>query len=223
LLANWPLVAVGIAGILVGFYTLKDLQKQTKNTGIAAEAAKISAEAASLNAQAIINAERPWLFIEIKTSEGNIVRPGDIPAHCAFSVSFRNYGKTPAEIVGFDQHPDCRDSTDDLPWPPQYALEGRVLVHTRMVPAGETWRDPGESHFYVESFVLEDMWRDIQRSKKRLVYWGRLQYRDLIEQPKTIHELTKLGTIHETCFCYFWSPALNEFLICGPLGYNKHT
>lgn len=244
------LVVIGAVGVGYAIKTLKAIERQAKanegqlteiqqsvektdrmiviaaqeaeNGRAAMEAAKQSADAAVLNAQAIINSERPWLFINIVTFPANADEHG-IPEHLGFSVTFRNHGKTPAEIVGFDQHPDCCKDTDDLPFPPKYSLEGHVMLHTRMVPPAETWRDPGESSLWPEQFLLSDDWNDIRVSRKRFIYWGRLQYRDLIEDSKTIHELAKVGTIHETCFCYFWSPRKNEFLICGPLGYNKHT
>jgi hypothetical protein len=189
-----------------------------------ADAARDSAKTALLNARAIINAERPWLFIEIKTIADPRDMPGITPKSMAFSVKFKNWGKTPAEIVGFDHHPDCRDNTDDLPLPPTYSLDGEVMAHTRMVPPGETWCPP-EDYFRPDTFLVGDQWTEIRHSKKRFIYWGRIQYRDLIEESKTIHELKRDGpvTIHETCFCYFWSPRLNEFLITGPLGYNKHS
>lgn len=188
----------------------------------ATEAAIANAHASLANWEALKNSERPWLFINIQTSDAKKDENGTFQS-LGFTVSFRNWGKTPAEIINFDQHPECRDDCANLPMPPKYQLEGHVQVHTRMVPAGETWRDIGESYFYATSFLMQDQWKDIQSSRKRFVYWGRLQYRDLIEHPKTIHELKDLGTVHETCFCYFWSPALNRFLICGPWGYNKHT
>ncbi len=179
-----------------------------------------SSKAALLNAQYVFNAERPWMLIEIKTSDSP---PGIVPDNMWFSVSFKNFGKTPAEVIGLDQRPECRVSCDDLPPNSEYSDEGAAWSHTRIVPPGEVWRHPGESSFAPNSFLVGDQWKDIRNSGKRFVYWGRLRYRNLIENPKTIHELEKVDTIHETCFCYFWSPRLNEFLICGPLGYNKHT
>jgi hypothetical protein len=201
---------------------IEQAKKQVTELHGATEAAIANAHASLANWEAIKNSERPWLFISIKTTPARYDGSG-LQDNLGFSVSFCNYGKTPAEIVSFEQHPDCRDSTDDLPWPPKYSEEGRVMAHTRMVPAGETWLDQGESFFQPQTFLMNDQWKDIQRSRKRLVYWGRLRYRDLIEEPKTIHELKELCAIHDTCFCYFWSPSLNEFLICGLVGYNKHT
>lgn len=215
-------LAATIVGVAGGFLGVGILIWQTVLTRRSANAARDAANAAKTSSEAIINSERPWLFIKITTSDTETDENG-IVKHLGFSVSFQNYGKTPAEVVFFDQHPDCIKDPDDMRFTPKYRLEGNVMVNTRMIPPGETWRDPGWSYFSPESFLLEDQWKDIRGSRQRLVYWGRLQYRDLIEQSKTIHELKSLGTIHETCFCYFWSPALNEFLVCGPWGYNKHT
>jgi hypothetical protein len=212
---------IGVCGGIIG---LVILICQTIATRKAAEGAQGSANAALLSARAIINAERPWMFIEIKTIAHGATPIGDVPAHISFSIRFRNRGKTPAEIIGFEEHPECRQSTDDLPPSPQYRAQGEVLMHTRMVPPGEVW-DEIMTYTPAELFSAGGHWNDIRASRRRLIYWGRLQYRDLVEQAKTVHELdrSKPITIHETCFCYFWSPRLNEFLITGPLGYNKHT
>lgn len=211
--------------------TLLAIAEQTSATSRAAQAtedmttpAVNSASAALLNAQAVVNSERPWLFIHFNMGQLRVDEKLETNSFY-LTVSFKNWGKTPAEIIHFEQHPDCVDNTDDLPFPPEYEMEGHVWVHTRILPSGETWHNPGESYFSSLHNLLPDQWEDIKASRKRFVYWGRLRYRDLIEQPTSIHELRgkELGTVHETCFCYFWSPSLNDMLICGRWGYNKHT
>jgi hypothetical protein len=219
-------LAATVIGVCFSLIVVAMLVWQNILTRQVTKAAQENAEAALLNARAIINAERPWMFIQIKTVAHGNVQFGDIPEHINFSVTFHNFGKTPAEIVGFDDHPDCCKSTDDpddLPSPPEYSGEGQVLTHTRMIPAEKDWDTPVS--YTPHDWFTGEQWNDIRASRKRLVYWGRLQYRDLIEEPKSIHELKrdKPITIHETCFCYFWSPVQNEFLITGPNGYNKHT
>lgn len=236
------LAVVGVVGVIYAIKTLRMVERQTnanegqlneiKNSaqqtnilieqaGKQADAARNSADAALLNATAVVNSERPWLFIEIETSDVKPDQSG-VPVHVSFSVRFQNWGKTPAEIINFDDHLECRKDTEDLPMPPKYRLEGHVWMHTRMLPPGQIWAGP-ESYFFVENWIPTDDFQEIRASRKRLLYWGRLQYRDLIGHSTTIHDLKKMDTIHETCFCYFWSPSLNEFLICGPFGYNKHT
>jgi hypothetical protein len=142
----------------------------------------------------------------------------------SFVVSFYNRGRTPAEVISFEQNLECTQNTDDLPVPPQYLPEKQILLHTRIVGPGEEWRDRGESYFSLAQNFLADQWIDIKASKRRAMYWGRLRYRDLIEQPRTVHDVDgEVHGVHETCFCYFYSFPLREFLITGPRGYNKHT
>lgn len=210
-----------VIGVIGGFIGIGILIWQAVLTRNSANAARDAAIAAKTNSQAVINSERPWMFIEIQTNEA---KGTDVTEHLGFSVTFKNWGKTPAEIISFQDHPTFFDNIESIPNEPAYSLEGHVWAHTRMVPAGEIWRDPGCSYWWAESLLPPDVWQEIRRSRKRLVYWGRLQYRDLLEESRTIFDVKQRPlTIHETCFCYFWSPAMNEFLICGPMGYNKHT
>jgi hypothetical protein len=208
----------------IAMYRQADYMRRGLRIAIrSARSAQRAASAALLNARAVINAERPWMLIQINTNESATDENG-IHLHLGFSVSFRNYGKTPSEIVAFENDINALRDISDLPSPPEYKIEGMGMTHTRIVPPGELWRDPGQSSFYAESSgLLHSQWEEVLKNRLRLVYWGRLQYRDLIEQPQTIHELENIGTIHQTCFCYFWSPSGNEFLAWGPLGYNKHT
>jgi hypothetical protein len=86
LISNWPLVVVAIWGICIAVRTLKP-------TKIAAQAAQKSADAALLNAQAVINSERAWLDIDFLP-----VRPGESGLYY-FRVS--NHGKTPGFVTGW--------------------------------------------------------------------------------------------------------------------------
>jgi hypothetical protein len=79
------LVLVGIAGIITAIYTLRTIRQQTRST-------EKSAKAALLNAQAVINAERAWLDIDLLP-----VRPGESGLYC-FRVW--NHGKTPGFVTG---------------------------------------------------------------------------------------------------------------------------
>jgi len=180
---EWILVIVGVLTALVIGYqswaTMLAARATERMVGPAAD----SASAALLSAQAVINSERPWLFIEIVTVPANADN-NDIPEHLGFSVRFRNRGKTPAEVVSFDQHPDCCRGTDDLPSPPKYCLDGQVMVHTRLVPPGETWCDPGESSLWPDQFLLANDWKDIRSSRKRFVYGAGFNTATLLRSPR---------------------------------------
>lgn len=114
---NWALVIVGIGAIAAAIRTLKVIRRQAasmrrqtkyiarqalsmrrqtthlKNAVIesrkAARATRDNAKAALLNAQAVINAERPWLLVDIRMSKS------DPDMYILFAI---NKGKTPAEM-----------------------------------------------------------------------------------------------------------------------------
>lgn len=183
-------------------------------------AAEKSAQAALLSVETMRNAERPWMFIEIEKLEQTISQ-GDQPI---FTVKFVNQGRTPAEVVSLDFHLDSRNGIDDFPIPPTYLNGGFSMVSTRMIAPGRPFALPGEPYINLPDNYTSETWDEIKRSQRRATCWGKLVYRDLIKRPASIHVAgNDHGILHETCFCYFWSPRLNEFLITGPLGYNKHT
>ena len=215
-------VFVALGGVYAIYKQTEATTQATKETARAAKATEDAATAAKINSQAIINSEHPWMFIDIKVAESR-QNFGQPPEHLAFHVSFKNWGKTPAEVVSFEYHPSCARDLDEMVCPPKYQMEGRIDVHTRMVPSGEVWRDTAANFFNAADFVLPGDWQEIRQSKKWLVFWGRLQYRDLIEDSRTILKVKSGFFLHQTCFCYCWSPLLNTFLMGGYPGYNDHT
>jgi hypothetical protein len=202
LVANWPLVVIGVPGIWIGVRTLKIIQKQTKAAVEAADAASFAALAAKVNADAIINSERAWVFAKMKKQ-----------AKLSFTLEFTNHGKTPAEVIDIKQretwtelmHPDKRE----LPVPPNYGLETK-FVQPRIIV-------PGDFFIYdstnLTSVLPEEIYAQLKTSRKRYFIYGRVQYRDLIDRTK----------MRETGFCYFWSPVLDEFIIGGPSEYTYYT
>jgi hypothetical protein len=105
--STWALVGVGIVAAYLALRTLSDIQKQTKNT-------KIAADAALLNAQAVINAERAWVIVDLdwipacpKITHGSSSERGyAIRQYTSTGVRFRymNEGKT---IAWIDQKLAC--------------------------------------------------------------------------------------------------------------------
>jgi len=77
------LAVTGIVGIIVAICTLRTIARQTTAT-------ENSADAALLNAKALINAERPWLLVDIGPDESNP------RIHVLRAI---NKGRTPAEMV----------------------------------------------------------------------------------------------------------------------------
>jgi hypothetical protein len=107
-ITTWAIIATGFA-----------IFWQAMETRRAAVATKKAAEAALLNAQAVINAERGRLLFEIEKKLDERHRGTGI-----FTIFATNYGRTPAEILGYAPPTETVvESTDKLPVPPQYEPE----------------------------------------------------------------------------------------------------
>jgi hypothetical protein len=96
ILPNWILMGVGIVGTIIAVITLLCIKSQFEDTRRAlhwakrsAIAAKKSADAAFLNARAIINTERAWLTVDF-VAEGS-----------DYALWVTNRGRTPAEIINY--------------------------------------------------------------------------------------------------------------------------
>jgi len=92
-LPSWILALVGIAGIFVAIGTMVFI-------AIQAVAGKRAAEAALLNAKAVVNSERAWLMVvPINASLWNKdIAFRETPS---VNIQFKNWGKTPAFIVEY--------------------------------------------------------------------------------------------------------------------------
>jgi hypothetical protein len=134
---NWALVLVaGIAGWLA-YMTLRAIKKQaeimerqaidaqvagveaTKIAVATAQAAQKSADAALLNAQSVINAERGRLLFEVEKT-----LDGQFRGVAIFKIYAVKYGPAPVEILGFAPPSEAvAQFPNALPIPPQYETE----------------------------------------------------------------------------------------------------
>lgn len=200
----WPtcaLVVVGAVATVTALRTLKGLEEQT---GIS----KRAADAAFLNAQAMINAERPWIVVtaEIRTS-GDLV------------LLATNAGRTPAEVLAHPTKCEMENSVDDLPVPAEYGLE--ILVHRKLLLPQEEH----EIYRYPLGIIMSEnvqMLAEIAESRKRFVVYGKVRYLDVLAETNRNPYLIP-DSSHETRFCYWYNPALSKMLVGGPEGYNQHT
>jgi hypothetical protein len=108
--AEWWLVYVGIAQAFALICTLVVIGIQTKKTSEATQTMrdslpiqKSSADAALLNAQAIINSERAWFLFEDMAPIEMRYAPSEIPQKTkvlAF-VPFKNFGRTVGKLTAY--------------------------------------------------------------------------------------------------------------------------
>jgi len=96
-LSNWILAVVGIIGVIVACSSLVSIKGQNKILKDSVAAAQTSAKAATLNAQAFITSDRPWILVDVEVSK-------DDPDK--FLVYGINKGNTPAEL--YEGHCVCK-------------------------------------------------------------------------------------------------------------------
>lgn len=166
-------------------------------------AAKASADTALLHAQAIINSERPWLFITIN-------KPVQIPWQTNVVFTATNQGRTPAEVIMWQVEWAYRESEHKWEQTPSYSMQGSEFVYKKYLAKGDAFE---VFEFNCRDIFNDDSWQEHLKTRRRLTFYGHVVYRDLITRDE-----------HETRFCYWLSPAEWVGLIAGgPSEYHKHT
>lgn len=213
------LMIVGAIGVGAAIKTLKAVEKQAVEMVEQAKlmkeqtnVAKDAADAALLNAQSVINSERPWLLIRPSLAlHGN---PGT-----ALTVAFKatNVGRSPAEIIyaalewqhllfGEELHRNGRFLSEDMPVSTQW-------VHTRWIEPNESFIPDGlEGRCHIDSGDTPELWKYLVDGARILIVAGYIRYRDAIS-----------NGVHESRYCYSVSPKFRTIVMTGPPGYNKLT
>jgi hypothetical protein len=174
-----------------------------------------ASQAALLNAQAVINAERPWLLMIVERSKDS---------SSGYIVSAKNCGRTPALIVsalggglGVDNH-------KDLPTVPPYTRE--KSTRSRIVITDESQMIAKVDRAALRIILGNDeIFEQVMRREKKAYVFGNVLYRDAVGP---------VGSpLHETRWiCAFvpigdWNdlyPAVDDlYLIEGTDEYARHT
>lgn len=189
---TWLLVFVGIGGILAAVSSLRTIQKQTEHAATAANAAL-------LNAQAVINSERPWIFIPFVGKFPRIWPPALVErlpgvyqySECCFW--FKNFGKSPARVIEFKRQMKICTKNDIPPvtvFDPADAQKGETTIpHDTQIPilAGiEGGQVSSEDIRAVEIDFSKSLW-----------ICGYVKYVDTFS--------LKDAPTYETRFCYRWA------------------
>jgi hypothetical protein len=218
---SWALVIVGIVAAWIALGTLSDIKKQTEIARQAADAAKDGAKSALLNAQAVIHAERPWLFIPMGEEYSEIQDPiliaklpGEIRrSYCTFTM--KNFGSSPAKVVetklrlvtstNFDFVPDVHifDAQDSIEDDYNFPHGTTAKVQATFMPDG---------------FITAQEKEEIEVKKTRYLWLcGYLKYKDTFDRPD--------APTYETRLCYKWVNYMNSpkpfWSLAGPIGHNK--
>jgi hypothetical protein len=190
---------------------------QATALGIAAKAAQESADAALLNAQAIINSERPWLFVKLTISSENIFPiPGSqhaLPSY--FTFDLENSGRTPAELIySYSNFSICPSREVDDVKIAERDL-GKEHLHKEILAPNEAVRINKFTFAGQGAALMDQELMSLAASRQRLVIFGMIKYRDSLGGPA--------APIRETWFSYFFDPSPRRLVMCGQPGANKHT
>lgn len=172
---------------------------------------RISADAARMNAQAVINSERAWIDV---TGMANPT-PGwtkKLPLHF-FRV--HNSGRTPAQLISGTIDHAFVDTPNDLPVSPKYKTYFNSPNKTFITSS--TYFDT--SPLFNPRAIIEN--RSLAEknvsSYQILIFYGRIIYEDVLGK-----------RAHETRWCYAWFDDERGFVRTGPDGerykaYNDYT
>lgn len=208
--ANVLLALLGYAGILAAFSLLKKIERQTKFVETAATAAAESAQAALLNAKAILHAERPWVLITVAPSPS--VENG-------FTIMATNRGRSPARIVAMAEQTTVVKDETLLPKVPEYMASEPDAPQISIILL------PGE-FTSIKSFSRDDvkglcdtedaLWR-IENWEERIFLYGKVVYRNLLEPEE--------APDHQTAWCcrYIHGRQKSGLVVAGPQKYNLHS
>ena len=133
-----------------------------------AKAAQASAEAARLNAQAVIDSERAWLVVEIGQLPDIVPKPNEVEI-LWLAPHIKNYGKTTARIEKISIRQHQIPTKDTLPPEPEYLEETTV----NFVLPPQVWARPWQLGIPTSDFYA------IRQETISLYFYGYVDYKDL--------------------------------------------
>ncbi len=211
------LAILGYVGIMLAVSTLKKIERNTEAAGVAAGAAEAAAKAATetahaalLQAQTILDAERPWVLVTAEPTRG---------VESSFEITATNRGRSPATITSALDEPLFAADEEHLPGVPEFK---KFESAARFVPVILL---PGESAT-LKTFSREDVkalcgsdekFAAIESWGERLFLCGKVEYSDLIAAAgKGAHET------RWCCWCIHGKQR-SALVPAGPAEYNSHT
>jgi hypothetical protein len=207
--ANLILVLIVYFGVMLGYSTLRKIERQAHVVEAAAQAAANSAKAVLLLAQAQERAERPWIMVTAEPDPG--IRD-------CFSVMVTNRGHSPTKIVSLMDSVATANDESQLPAEPIFHAEPRA-------PRDPIFLLPGESR-KIKSFRRDDVQticnnpedlRRVEDWEVKIFLYGKVAYADL--------RVPEDADPHETSWCcwYIHGRQNSGMVMAGPLEYNRHT
>jgi len=204
------LAIVGYAGIMLAVSTLKKIERQISAVEAAASAAVEAAQAASLHAQTIANAERPWLLIGVEPTPG---------IENSFNITATNRGRSPATIVStLDQLIFAIDESHLPAFPALKAAEAAAPFVPMILLPGEFITIKSIKREDAKTLCASDeKFKQIENWDERIYLCGKVRYNDLVSPAgKPTHE-------SNWCCWYIHGRQRSGLAIAGPPEYHLHT
>lgn len=207
--ARIVLVALAYAAILLALSLLRKIERQTRYTEIAAQAAQESAQAALAHSQALARAERPWLLMSVRPSR---------TTEDGFSVIATNRGRGPARILStVDEIVSAVDeahlaATPVYRRPPVAPADPIILLH------GENTEIFSFSRADLQRICdTEERLARVEKWEEKIFLYGEVSYRDLAAPDDApAHQSSWL------CW-YIHGRHKSGMVMSGPPAYNRHT
>jgi hypothetical protein len=197
---EWVLVVVGcVTFVIIGW--------QSFETRRAATAAKLSADA-------FINSERGWVFLDdLPEIDLQPQQPGT-PGVYAMPIAFRNAGQTVCRIRELSTRVHTVQAISDLPPVPQYLSTSRDIDYLLA---------PGEMRMGIEVLCEEELSagviQELRIRKRYLCFYVRVKYLDAADKERVFQQYYIL-------YCPYGltlAGEKEEFRIGGPRAYNSST
>ena len=204
------LVLLGYGGIMVALSILRKIERQSRYSEAAAQAAAESSQAALAYAQAILHAERPWVLVTIVPSRS--IENG-------FTVIATNRGRSPAQIVSAAEGTSIVVDEVNLPTVPEFkpgepdnSIAAIILLPGEFMNLKSFSRDDVRGLCETEERLLR-----VENWEERIFIYGKVVYKDLMGP---IDHQT-----HETGWCcrYIHGRQKSGLVMAGPQEYNLHT
>lgn len=207
--ATLALVILAYVGILLALSTLKKIERQTGAMEAAMQSMADQAQAALLNAQARIDAERPWLLVTVEPSNS---------IHEGFNVMVTNRGRTPAQIMATVSQTSIAIDETLLPKTPEYDAKAAAPLYPVILVPGESTAIKVFSRDDVPAVCASDeRLKRVENWEEKIFVYGKVVYRDLMARSGRQN--------YETAWCswYIHGRQKSGMIIAGPPEYNLHT
>ncbi len=162
------------------------------------------ADAALLNAQAVVNSERPWIAIFA------------IPEDGGYCFKASNLGRTPAEIVSFSSELKCVKKLSELPIVPIYETEYTPTIRL-LVPGGQLGQ--ADLRLLSSQKFIDHVSDCLQKMDTSFpVLYFRVVYKNSLSRTSEISSYES-----RTCFTCACRNSSSTLQVCGSEEYNRHT